>query len=243
MSTITKLTYGSDPRQYSAIWTPKGSQAPSHWVIFMHGGAWVDYQQTEKDGDALLKAVVKDNVWGASIEYRLAPEVSGKTFAEDVYSAVKSIFDKYPSAPWTMIGHSAGAFHSLKLDSEVQAKGEFASPTNIILSEGIYDLRTLVDDHPSYSYFTDPSWGVDRSMWDEESPLIHHKASPKIKYTIVHSDIDELVPFDGQPQLLAKKWKEQGVPFEFEVIRGLKHDDVFISSEFASIVKDIVQKS
>lgn len=243
MTTLTKLTYGPDERQYSQVWIPKGSKAPSHWVIFMHGGAWVDYKQTEKDGDELMTALVKGDVWGASIEYRLAPEVSGKTFAEDVYNAIKSVFDKYPVAPWTMIGHSAGAFHSLKLDSDVKAKGGFAAPSNIVLSEGIYDLRTLVDDHPDYSYFTNPAWGTDKAIWDSESPLLHHKACPKINYTIVHSDIDELVPFGGQPQLLAQKWKEQGVPFDFEVIRGLKHNDVFISPQFAKIANEIIQKS
>lgn len=239
----TLITYGQDPRQYTRVVIPEGSTKPSHWVIFMHGGAWVDYKQTERDGDKLLESVVKGDVWGASIEYRLAPEIQEPLFSEDVYNAVKIVFDKYPEAPWTMIGHSAGAFHSLKLDTDVSEKREFASPQNVILSEGIYDLQTLVQAHPTYTYFTNPAFGKDQAKYDSVSPLHTHVAVPGVNYYIVHSKLDELVPFDGQPQLLAQKWKTEGVKFDFRVLDDIAHDDVFVSSQFCGIVDGIVQES
>ena len=88
------------------------------WIVFIHGGAWRDPNNDSIDGKHLLEALpvmYKTNAGedlmlaGASLNYRLSPEVTHPCHVDDVLAGLSMLAARFEMTRFALVGHSAGA--------------------------------------------------------------------------------------------------------------------------------------
>jgi len=152
--TVTKdLAYGDLPRQLLDVYRPDGlERAPV--LVYVHGGG---YSTGDRDINPevygnVLYYFTRHGLLGINATYRLAPDASWPTGAEDmrgVIEWVKAHAADYGGDPEHvfMMGHSAGATHvaTYALDPRFQpATGHGLD--GIVLVSGRYTIKSDPDD-------------------------------------------------------------------------------------------------
>ncbi|KAA8896521.1 hypothetical protein TRICI_006864 [Trichomonascus ciferrii] len=231
--------YNSDPLQQLAVYN--ATREPSTWVIYIHGGAWRDPKMDHMDGDPLLKSL---RVPGASIDYRLSPQVHHPEHLKDVLEGLGYLERTYSISRCILVGHSAGAFLSLQ---SVMFADQYDADAAKLLSErcdtiigveGIYNLRDLELENPSYADFVTNAFGSDRDSWDEASPASgKYSLNGDKKLIIVHSSEDELLNHI-QPQTVERNLKNANI---IRIDTTGKHDEVPKSNHLLEIVNNCIQ--
>lgn len=141
------------------------------WVLYVHGGAWYDPDQTastfDKAQDLLLKSPVADSIAGfASINYRLSPAASHPTnpsnpadparnakhpdHINDVLAAILHLQETYRFQDrYILVGHSCGACLVLQVAMKrywgSQYESTMALELNVVPPLAIVGIEGLYD--------------------------------------------------------------------------------------------------
>ncbi len=263
------IPYGDHPLQVFKSFSIKPPSPNDLIPIFIHGGAWRDPNNTEQDADHLFRSLLNHPTISNlpisvafSLNYRLSPEFKIYDQTLDVLLALKYITSKYSVENLVFIGHSAGAFLSLYLNIHLNLVSELRKPFKIlsmIFSEGIYDIRTLIDEYPSYNFFVEDTFGTDKESWDKYSAISSkykltisnnnhekYKADPDSnlnfdgEISILHSYSDELLSFN-QTSILLNHLRKSGIKTNLYIDDFGKHDDVFKSDYLVKIVLSSIE--
>jgi acetyl esterase len=195
LTVVKDVSYGDHPRHKLDLYQPNGvSGAPV--FVYVHGGGY-------RNGDRDLNAHVYGNVTtyfarhgmlAINATYRLAPEASWPSGAEDIRGVVawiKRHAEQYGGDPDRifLMGHSAGATHvaTYAFDPRFQPP-EGHGLAGIIGISGRYRLRSDPDD-PSLDgirqYF-----GNDPALYESRS-VVTHVPNSQIPVMLVIAEYDQ----------------------------------------------------
>ncbi|HET7593463.1 MAG TPA: alpha/beta hydrolase [Rhodanobacteraceae bacterium] len=181
---LKDVAYGSDERQKMDVYIPQGAHdAPV--ILMVHGGGW-------RRGNKELPGVVQNKIdyflpkgyIFISTNYRLVPEVTPVTEAEDVAHALA--YGQQHAREWgadpsrfVLMGHSAGA-HLVVLVSSApsiwQGAGAKAWLGTVGLDSGAYNVAEIMNQRHFGLY--DIAFGDDPQLWQEASPTLRLHAAP-----------------------------------------------------------------
>jgi len=217
------------------LYEPRDIRKPVPAVILIHGGGW-------RSGDRkiyryyCIKLAEKGYVT-ATMSYRLSKEAPYPAAVQDAKCAVRWLranARKYHVDPdkIAMLGGSAGGHLAMMVgyssgvkslegdggnagaSSAVQAVIDFYGPVDLTADEA--KKAGVVKD-----FMGGKEYAEAEAQYREASPITHltKKAPPTL---ILHGTIDDTVPIT-QADLLAKRLKELGVPYEYERLEGWPH--------------------
>lgn len=140
------LPYQSSPNPFHTLdlYLPASGLAPdTPWFIFLHGGYWQDASQSKEVGAAILTRLPTH--WaGASIDYRLSPEVGYPGHLLDVKKAIKFLKQAYGLSSAVIMAHGAGACIAYQyLFSELQSCNEYNDDNDNNNASNPYGLRSV----------------------------------------------------------------------------------------------------
>lgn len=246
-------SYGNQDLQKVAVYKHNSntlSNLPKRWLIFIHGGAWRDPNNTYEDGNFLISSLLNSfpNVLSAaSIKYRLTSNkpVSAiyPDFVEDLILSLDFLDKNYPIDEFILVGHSAGAFNALACltpeNNLLKAYSNVLSKCKSVIGiAGIYSLPLLLDEDKSYNGFIEEAFGMNHSAW----PLLAEKlaSSPlhkDVKLLIVYSKEDELLNYKYQPKYALETFPS--ILGQQNVTSGItegQHEDTYKSPKTVEII-------
>lgn len=173
----------------------------------------------------------------------------------DVRNAIDFLQDKYSfGAKYVVIGHSAGAtlaYQLLMADPRpASERKKFDQPLCVVGIAGIYDLKLVVEDHPTipeYRSFVTGAFGADESEWEQSSPANFERFKKNWKdghlALLVRLEGDELVEteqVDVMRKCLQKYLGEEML--EYREFEG-GHDEVWEKGDqIAGLIFDVVTR-
>ncbi|KAF5097628.1 hypothetical protein DV451_003765 [Geotrichum candidum] len=209
----TQIKYGDHPLNTIGVYTPRDSNAATastKWLVFIHGGAWRDPNNTHHDGDYILTSLLSQPKFaskyrGASIDYTLSNEKQHPSFVLDTLAALRKLDDVYGLGDeYILIGHSAGVHIALQTfiygRQDARNRELVRKCSKVFGIEGIYILDLLTAENEGYRGFTEEAFGRNTNQaWDEASPFTASAAAEDQRYLWVSNDTtkDEsrIVPF------------------------------------------------
>jgi arylformamidase len=198
-----ELRYGGDERQVVDVFRGPDTPRAAPLVVFVHGGYW---QALERETFAFLAPpFLEQGAVFATVEYRLAPEVSVPDVVADVRAGLAELAgraEELGADPRriTVIGHSAGGHLIAELMATDWAAHGLPDDTvgaGLGIS-GLYDLEPI-----RRSYLNDVL-GMSAEVAHDASPV--HTAPTATGPLLVTCGGDEPGEFDRQQHLLARSW-------------------------------------
>ena len=194
------LAYGDHERQRLDVHTgdtePGGGEAGAPVLVFVHGGGFTGGDKRVPGGpmyDHVGAWAVRNGWVGVTITYRLAPEFTWPSGAQDVAAAVQWVrgnIASYGGDPSRIVvaGHSAGCVHVASyLAGQAGGSGTLDGIRGGALLSGFYQIpATDVRGEPETSYFGRwPSAEVDTlpALLETEVPLIFAIAERDPKFS------------------------------------------------------------
>lgn len=224
-----RVSYGTHERQRATLYQHLqpfgGFESPIPALVFVHGGAWRDPANTDKDADAFAQNL-NPAVPLCSVDYRLSDEVRHPAFQEDVLQATQRCLQELGASSVSFIGHSVGAMLAIQC---INALPSHISVTKLYLVEGIYDLPELVREYPDYKFF------VDDAHDDYTEVSLSLDKLKDIEVHIIQSYEDELLSM-GQTSWLQKELLGRGIQFHLHVAHLGKHNEVYVNQKLAEYV-------
>ena len=176
------LRYGDHPRRRLDVHGAGGTQAGAPVFLFVHGGGFVrgDKHDPGTPRYDLVGAWAVRHGWvGVTMTYRLAPEHTWPSGAQDVAAAVAWIRENiagYGGDPEKIVvaGNSAGAVHVASFVTG-QGGGSLAGVAGAALLSGIYQLGPPVPGEPEHAYYgpdPDPAASTLPGLLDCPVPLL-----------------------------------------------------------------------
>lgn len=208
---MSVVSYGLHPLQQIKVFAY--DPAVTKLVIFIHGGAWRDPNNTYDD---FKEFAVDANAFG--VNYRLLPEVKHPAHLEDVEAAIAYIKAQYGVSEYSVVGHSAGATLALQLRE---------TPQRLFLLDGIYDLAELISEYPDYRSFVDEAF-------DCPGDSVFPFTSPAT-YVIIQSLDDELLS-GNQSKVLMAQLDSKGIPYDYKVGHWGKHEEMYRNPDVVALV-------
>lgn len=158
------LRYGDDPRHRLDVHTGDGAGRAAPVFVFAHGGGFVRGDKRipgSPQYDLVGAWAVRHGYVGVTMTYRLAPEHTWPSGAEDVAKAVQWLRDNiagYGGDPDKIVvaGNSAGAVHVASFVAGQAGAGAGADPSSVkaaALLSGIYEIREPVPGEPEHAYY------------------------------------------------------------------------------------------
>lgn len=181
---------------------------------------------------------------GASIDYRLSPEISHPGHLSDVNNAVRFLRSAYEIQSAVIMAHGAGAciaFQFLAAQLSMNEDEGKCWIKHIIGSGGVYDLVDLARDSPYYRSFITDAYGDDPEHWFEFSPMQSEWRAlytPNLKVTLVHSKYDLIVPLT-QALKFEDVLLKAGFPVSLRIVNVEGHDNVLDTSDLPSIAIEV----
>ncbi|PFH63007.1 hypothetical protein XA68_10419 [Ophiocordyceps unilateralis] len=232
------LSYGPHPRQVVGVWDDGQANHVSPWIVFIHGGAWRNQQNSFRDfepsvNNMMASGLLPPGTTLASIDYRLSPcaipganpcpaPVQHPDHILDVRAALQMLAQQRGlKSNYVLIGHSAGATLSFQLlmgEAALQGRPLIRAPlpTTVIGIAGIYDMRGINHRFGGrYTDFLTQAFGWDQSVWDRASPVrfagsFSERLPPPGRVLLARSPGDSLV--DGvELDTMARKLAGDGV--------------------------------
>ncbi|BFZ63250.1 hypothetical protein YB2330_004370 [Saitoella coloradoensis] len=253
IETISSIS-GGHPLQSLDVLRPASSDTStfSRWVIFIHGGAWRDPNNTSKDGHPLLTSILSTTTttttisppFGcASLNYRLSPDVTHPAHLDDCISALRLLHEQYGMQEYILVGHSAGATLAFQIAHALSPsqKGPSGTLKAIVCTEGLYDLGDLCTEYPDYTSFVESAFSSIRAA-SIASPvnLLEGVEKEGVEVVLVQSMDDELLS-PWQTGLMEERLERRGWRVEVRGAAG-KHDDVFIGPEVVEVTREMIEK-
>lgn len=238
------VSYGKHPLQTlkEFNYNPQHEKA----LIFIHGGAWRDPNNTYDDFEELVDMLPR-NANYFSLNYRLSPNSKHPDHVEDVLNGLKFLETHYNVKCALLFGHSVGATLILQLLTYKALLPEsMISPLGIQLSnlyflDGIFDIVELLEEYPAYLLFVNEAF-------DSETICANVTAvrRPTVNFDfdfghicILHSLDDELLS-QRQLDLFAHYLKQKGVDFEDRRGNWGKHEEVYRRKEIAELLTESI---
>lgn len=236
------IPYQPSPNPFHTLdlYLPAGGLSKTTpWFLFLHGGYWQDATQSKEVGASVMTRLPAH--WaGASIDYRLSPEIAHPGHLTDVNAAIKFLRSAYEISSAVIMAHGAGACLAFQFVSAQLSLGE-TWIRHVIGSGGVYDLVDLARDSPYYRNFITDAYGNDQEHWFEFSPLQSEWRAlytPNLKITLVHSKFDSIVPLD-QALKFYDVLEDAGFPVSLRIVNIDGHDDVLDTSDLPSIACEL----
>ena len=163
------LAYGPDPRHRADVFTERAaSDVPRPLLVFSYGGGFRGGAKSSPDTpfyDNIGYWAAANGLVGVTINYRLAPEFTWPSGAEDIARVVAWLREQAPSwgadpAQIFLWGHSSGAAHV----ADYLVRTPDAPVRAAILMSGIYSLGTETSMWSAY-------YGEDVSQYPARSSL------------------------------------------------------------------------
>jgi len=219
-----QFNYNDHERQRLSCYdhTPNSDKTP---LIFIHGGAWRDPRNSNNDANGLATYLPHD-VPLFSIDYRLSPEVKHPKHNQDVLSAIQFILKAYPYEKIKLAGHSVGATIILSILSKLKHIVD-----EVFLIDGIYDLKELVTEYPSYETFVADA----HEDYKVVKPLQLSDYGDYIRFNIIYSYKDELLSIK-QTKWLINQLESKKFPYTLHVSDLGEHEEVYRHPELAKII-------
>ncbi|KAK7687545.1 hypothetical protein QCA50_009430 [Cerrena zonata] len=239
-------------------------------VIFIHGGAWRDPNNTYDDfqeiiGNILSRDGSRANLIG--VNYRLSPQFKHPSHLIDVVTALNTLNVHYSIDNIILVGHSVGATLLLQLlnykqiidlgvdKSDPRITNNPPASLNVSLKDlvfvdGIYDIVDLIDEYPGYALFVNEAFNSLQHYKDSSqlSSTVFQKnplfalAGETPRFTVVQSLQDELLSA-RQTHGFVKFLDSLGiVPLVFFSNYGL-HEQVYKLDQLANILLELINST
>lgn len=223
----TTVQWGAHERQrlalYDRLLAPSAHFAQPA-LVFVHGGAWQDPKNTEKDADG-LHAELNAAVALGSVDYRI--DVQHPVFADDVEAGVRRCMAELGVESVSLLGHSVGAMLAL------QTLGRGVKVDKLYLVDGIYNLTELVDEYPDYRGF------VERAHADYKDVSFDFSLLKDTTIHVLHSYDDELLSL-RQTHWFVAQLEEHRIAYTLYVGSMGAHNDVYARP---SILADYINRT
>jgi acetyl esterase/lipase len=237
---VRDASYGTSgsPKQRLDLFMPAAAGWPT--VIFIHGGNWDEGDRALKVGGADIygnigRFLAQHGYGAVVISYRLIPDVTWHTQADDVVLALKWVYDnvhKYGGdrEAAVLMGHSAGAQLAVRTGLDAARVRRAGLPPGMIrgiiaVSGAGYDLT----DEQTYALGNNPRFyeqrfrrSADDTDWQRAAsvlPLVTAEAPP----TLVIYAGGETKALIRQSRLLDQALRQAGVPTTVVESPGLSH--------------------
>ncbi len=221
------IQYGPAERNRLDVFSAEPAAATARPVLlFVHGGGFVagdKHTPGTPFHDNIGVWAARHGLVGVTMTYRLAPQAPWPAGAEDVAAAVRWVRDnigQYGGDPARiyLMGHSAGATHVSTYVAHPAIHGaDGPALAGLILSSGIYDLRTFpLTDERYRSYY-----GEDASLYAERSAL-PGLAQSALPVLLIHAELDP-PPFVQQAEGLRDALSQAGSAPRFLGLAGHNH--------------------
>jgi acetyl esterase/lipase len=238
--------YGDHPRQKLDIYRTQ-DLAGAPVVLYVPGGGFTggDKRQDETFFGNVGRFFAKRGVVGVTMNYRLAPESTWPSAAQDIQSAVRWIkanINSFGGDPGRLVlfGHSAGAAHagSYLFDPDINGASEVRAGA---LASGLYVLRTS-EMRPNVAQY----FGDDAATFTRRS-AVSHVAGTKIPVFLSVAEFDPVALSTPTFELAAAITRRDGHPPPIMRVDGHNHFS-YISSigspdeRFSARLLDFVRK-
>lgn len=220
------MAYGHDPLEAIDFWPGKGTKAPL--VIFVHGGGWKRGSKDNATGAAKAPHYTGLGYAFASINYRLVPDATVESQAQDVTDAVAHLRSRAATLGIDpnriiLMGHSAGA-HLVALvgtDMRYFAKAGLkpdAVRGIIALDGAAYDVPTQMAQGGRFMAKTyEQAFGTDPARQKALSPTLQAAKPNAPDFLLLHVD---RVDGTAQSNALAAALRKAGTPVEIHALPG-----------------------
>lgn len=220
----TDLRYGAHEMQTLDLYPAQGECRAA--LVFIHGGYWMAMDKREHGFVALELA--RRGVTVLALNYALCPAVTIEDIVRQILQAGAWLYRHAPElgVPRERLyisGHSAGGHLTAMAMAALWPRFAPDLPARLfkggLAISGIYDLRDLVKV-PSVN----SNLRLDMPKALKASPMFLPPATDAPLYLAVGGD--ELPPFRGQQQQLARKWKR--VVAQNVVLPGENHYSILL---------------
>lgn len=230
---------------------PQRITGTHHAIVFIHGGAWIDKNNTPNDFAELSQHIL--NLTNAhpsfsmyAIEYRLSPEAKHPDHIVDVIDNLAQLIAQEHIEELTILGHSVGATLAWqllsstpcleKLNTHISAD-KYQNLRNVLrrcyLVDGIYSLTHLLEEYPSYDYFISQAFLTVQDYDDPRSSTLIIPSNLEIH--VIHSYEDELLS-PRQSNYLCQVLQDHKQPYYCNWDHFGKHNDVYSSTKLAQYI-------
>ncbi|CAI1856033.1 hypothetical protein SEUBUCD646_0B05320 [Saccharomyces eubayanus] len=234
------------------------SEITRETVIYIHGGAWNDPDNTPNDFNQLANVIesmdVKSSICQYSIEYRLSPEITNPRNLYDVVTNITRLVEEKGLTNLNLVGHSVGATFIWQILSVLKDAREEMNEVQlqmlkllqvvkrVFLLDGIYSIKELLEEYPQYNSFTKLAFPEGIHLYEEE-PL---RVMKYVREALSHFDIDMHMVHSYRDELLSLRQTNslisclQNHQAKFELYLddlGL-HNDVYKSDKVAKYIFD-----
>lgn len=255
MVNLEEISYGDHALQKIKLfkYDPKNTES----IVFIHGGAWRDPNNTYMDFEQLVKELHHTpNTNLVGINYRLSPEYKHPTHLVDVVNAIDKFQDLAGSTKLTFVGHSVGATLLLQLlnykdiirlglsETADTSLPELKLDVNaLVFVDGIFDISDLIDEYGApYKLFVDCAFDTEKH-YTEASQVTWSLPGRDFEFefrgVIVQSTEDELLSA-RQSSHFAEYLRSRNVPLEQFLGPWGKHEEVYRRRELADIIKGLL---
>lgn len=241
--------YGDHPLQTVKFF--HFSPSNTRTIIFIHGGAWRDPNNTYDDFLPLCQFLTRKKAEDFNLiglNYRLSPDVKHPAHLLDVICALLWIQKHAPTKSLLLVGHSVGATLILQLLSYRQVLGESHSSIlgdplfgvdKVYFVDGIYDIPQLIEEYGvDYKNFVMCAFSGENQYKNatqlsmQKSKKLAHIPS---KIVICHSKEDELLS-KRQTELLTAYLTEHNLDFLLYYENWGLHEEVYRREELADLI-------
>lgn len=225
----------------------------SKTLIFIHGGAWRDPNNTYLDFANLVGYLDMADTNMVGINYRLSPQIKHPYHLVDVAAALQKILSLTGHSKVLLVGHSVGATLLLQLLNyrEIIALGSVSGAEielpkleldidTIFFVDGIFDIVDLIAEYGApYKLFVDVAFDSE-THYVEASQMTWTKAGFRFdqdfRAVVVQSKQDELLS-ERQSERFVSFLEGKNVPVEYLAGNWGKHEEVYRRAELADIIK------
>lgn len=235
-------SYGTDPLQSLKVFNYSEDNKVS--VVFIHGGAWRDPNNTFDDfkdfADYAQRQYPLVNTFG--LNYRLSPSVKHPAHLQDIVEGVKYLLKTYNVNSVNYVGHSVGATLILQMLRELdQESGQDPKQEesgvvikNCYLLDGIFDIPELLSEYPSYSSFVEEAF-TSKKLYTEATAIYGTQFTGINRLSIIQSLDDELLS-ENQSDKLAEYLENTATNFSIQKGHWGLHEEVYRNKEVFDLV-------
>jgi len=235
VSTTSYTTTAKDGTPVELRWYAAEGSAPGPAVVYAHGGGMV-LGSLDLYDEVLSWYAAQSGVPFLSVGYRLAPEVTGPTLAEDVFSGLTWLHDQASEmgvdpARIAVMGDSGGGAPAA--GAAILARDRGVPLARQILLYPMLDDRNQVPDQARLPFLT---WTYDNNYTAWQAVLGDSLGTPSVSpvaaparladfsgLAAAYIDVGDLDIFRDEAITYAQHLAQAGVPIELHVHPGVPH--------------------
>lgn len=247
---IDEISYGENALQTIKLFEFLPENESS--LIFIHGGAWRDPNNTFLDFSQLVGHLTLENTNLIGINYRLSPEIKHPSHLLDTVNAISKILTITKTIKVLFLGHSVGATLLLQLlnykeiislgdleNNEIEIPDLDLDIDKIFFLDGIYNIVDLIDEYGApYKLFVDCAF--ESKKHSEEATQISWLRSNFLfqflfSAVVLQSLEDELLS-ERQSLGFIEFLKKNNIEYEYLTGNWGKHEETYTRRELADII-------